>query len=115
MTTETEFAHILVPLDGSRLAEAVLPAVLAIATRFHSRVTLLHVLERRPPATIHGDRHLMQAPEAAAYLGDVAARLRQEGIEVNAHVHDAPEGDLPRSLVEHAEEFAPDLIVLCAH
>ena len=35
--------HILVPLDSSRLAECVLPHVLAIAPVMNARVTLTHV------------------------------------------------------------------------
>jgi len=38
--------HILVPLDGSPLAECVLPHAVAIARAFESQVTLLRVLER---------------------------------------------------------------------
>ena len=48
---------ILVPLDGSRLAEAVLPAVSRIAQTCGSTVTLLHIIERGAPKEIHGERH----------------------------------------------------------
>ncbi|HLV81659.1 MAG TPA: universal stress protein, partial [Chthonomonadaceae bacterium] len=109
------FSRLLVPLDGSRLAEAVLPAIEALATHFGSEVILIHVLEERAPATVHGDRHLMDAGEADQYLQAVAARLRAAGIPVETHVHEALEGDVARSVVEHTEEFIPDLIVLCAH
>jgi nucleotide-binding universal stress UspA family protein len=37
--------HILVPLDGSTLAECVLPHVAAIAPVTNARITLLHVLQ----------------------------------------------------------------------
>jgi nucleotide-binding universal stress UspA family protein len=37
--------HILVPLDGSTLAECVLPHIMAIAPVTNARVTLLHVLQ----------------------------------------------------------------------
>ncbi|MBP1776862.1 MAG: hypothetical protein H6Q86_2872, partial [candidate division NC10 bacterium] len=37
--------HVLVPLDGSGLAEAALPAAAATAAAFGARVTLFHVLE----------------------------------------------------------------------
>ena len=37
--------HILVPLDGSTLAECVLPHVIAIAPVTNARVTLLHVMQ----------------------------------------------------------------------
>ena len=39
------FKHILIPLDGSRLAETVLPAGVHLATMLGSMVTLLHVIE----------------------------------------------------------------------
>ena len=39
-------AHVLVPLDGSQLAECVLPHVVALATPFKAKVSLLQVLER---------------------------------------------------------------------
>ncbi|HZT43395.1 MAG TPA: universal stress protein [Chthonomonadaceae bacterium] len=109
------FTRLLVPLDGSRLAEAVLPATETLAAHFSSQVILIHVLEERAPATVHGDRHLMDAGEADQYLQTIAARLRAGGIPVETHVHEALEGDVARSVVEHTEEFAPDLVVLCAH
>ena len=40
------FETILVPLDGSQLADCVLPHVVAIARSFDSEVTLLRVLEK---------------------------------------------------------------------
>jgi len=38
--------HILVPLDGSQLAECVLPHAVALARTFGARVTLLQAVER---------------------------------------------------------------------
>ncbi len=115
MNSGPAIERMLVPLDGSGLAEAVLPATEALASRFSAQVILVHVLEKRPPATVHGDRHLMDADEASAYLDSIASRLRMSGLEVETHVHAAPEGDLAGSVVEHSEEFSPDLVVLCAH
>ena len=112
---ERAYKRLLVPLDGSKLAEAVLPAVAAIARRAASEVTLMHVLEERAPTTIHGEKHLLDASEASAYVEEVAGRLRAEGVDVRFHVHEAREGDVARSIVEHTEEFAPDVVVLCAH
>lgn len=43
------FKHILIPLDGSLLAEAVLPAGAYLAGVCGSAVTLLHVIERDAP------------------------------------------------------------------
>src|SRR6185437_14384753 len=85
------------------------------AERFGTRVVLIHVLEARDPATVHGERHLMDAAGAEQYLASIAERLRARGITVETHVHAAPEGDLARSVVQHAKEFQPDLVVMCAH
>lgn len=110
-----EIGHLLVPLDGSRLAEASLPLALSVAAQVGARVTLLHVLERRAPATIHGDRHLAIAPEAEAYLHGVASRFADAGVPVETHVHPNPEGDVAASIAAHAAELGADVIVLCTH
>lgn len=108
-------AQLLVPLDGSRLAEAVLPAVQALAGRLPCRVTLLHILEQDAPPTVHGERHLQEEGESRSYLADLAVDLVAAGVTVDLHVHEAREGDVPQSVVEHAAEGAVDLVVLCTH
>ncbi len=66
------FKHILVPLDGSKLAEAALPAAVSLAQTFKAPVTLLHIIEQDAPEEIHRDRHLTEAREAEAYLAEIA-------------------------------------------
>lgn len=109
------FRSLLVPLDGSRLAEEVLPAARAIGLRTGATVTLLHVLERGAPATVHGERHLRSKPDAEAYLAQIAQRIAADGLTVVCHVHENPEQDVARSLAEHADELGSDLIVLASH
>lgn len=116
--TPPRIRSLLVPLDGSTLAEAAIPIALALAVRLRAGITLLHVLEHDAPAEVHGDPHLRRADAAAAYLEAIAARLRDEagpGVPVDPHVHDNPEHDVARSIIQHAEEFANDLIVLANH
>jgi nucleotide-binding universal stress UspA family protein len=108
------YACILVPLDGSRLAECVLPAVERLAGG-DTCVVLLHVLERSAPAEVHGERHLRAEAEALDYLRGVAARLEEKGVRSEFHFHDAPEGDVARSIAAHAEEKRADLIALSTH
>jgi nucleotide-binding universal stress UspA family protein len=107
--------RILAPLDGSAMAEAALPAITYFASRSGATVVLLHVLEQRAPATRHGDRHLTAAAEADRYLAALAERLRADGLTVETHVHDSPQGNLARSLADHADELQADLIALCSH
>jgi nucleotide-binding universal stress UspA family protein len=106
---------ILVPLDGSQLAEAALPMAASVAQRLHTRVFLLHVLERDAPATVHGEAHLTLASDAKRYLENQATRLRREGIEVQVDLHERPVGDVAVALDEHAHELDAHLIAMCAH
>jgi nucleotide-binding universal stress UspA family protein len=110
------FKHILVPLDGSNLAEAALPAARSLAEIFHAQVTLLHVIEMDAPEEIHHDRHLTEANEAKAYLAETAKRAFPASSKVDLHVHTSPVADVACSIVEHtSSEIQPDLIVLCSH
>jgi nucleotide-binding universal stress UspA family protein len=109
------FAHLLVPLDGSGLAETVLPYVRLIAHANGTRVTLLHLIERNAPTSVHGARHLRTVAEAESYLNDLAASLRRDGITVETHVDTNEGGDTAGRIVDHAAEMQIDLVVLCAH
>jgi nucleotide-binding universal stress UspA family protein len=109
------FHRLLVPLDGSRLAESVLPIAERLGEQASAAVILLHVLERGAPSAIHGERHLQKREEAQVYLAEVAARLENRGIAVETHAHEVPEGDVPRSIADHAVEENADLILLCTH
>jgi nucleotide-binding universal stress UspA family protein len=109
------FHHILVPLDGSRLAEVVLPAALPFAAHIGARVTLLHVLERGAPQMVHGEPHLTDARAAEEYLRLTAARHAIEGLAVDVHVHAVKEDDVARGIVEHTRELDADLTALTPH
>ncbi len=109
------FKRLLIPLDGSPLAEAVLPPALFVAECFRATIILFHAIEQAPPATVHGQRHLMEATEARAYLAQVAARIARPGISIEQDVHPAREADVARSIIEHVAELNADLVFLCAH
>jgi len=109
------FTSLLVPLDGSKLAETVLPVVRNLAERLHSAVKLIHVIEKRPPSTIHGETHLQDVGGAESYLASVADLLSGWGLRVSTHVHTAPQEDIPRCIADHAVELDQDLIVICTH
>ncbi|MGI8914162.1 MAG: universal stress protein [Chloroflexota bacterium] len=109
------FTRVLVPLDGSQLAEAALPVAIRLAQAFGARLLLLHVIERKAPATIHGERHLTDVAAAEAYLQRLVETLAQQQIVAEVHVHSVPLGDVARSIADHAEEERADLILLCTH
>lgn len=110
------FKNILVPLDGSRLAESALPPAFSLAETLNAPVTLLHVIEKDAPNQIHNDRHLTRSDEATAYLQKLAEQAAGKNIAVTTHVHSAEVADVAASITEHVrEDFKPDLIVMCAH
>ena len=109
------FKHILVPLDGSGMAEAALPAAVFFAAKFKAVVTLFHVVERNAPREIHGQPHLKDAGEAADYLKAVAQRAFPAGARVDFHVHTTEVDNVAESIVAHADELHHDMIVMCSH
>lgn len=109
------FKNILVPLDGSHLAEAGLPAAASLAEKLNAPVTLLHVIEQNAPEAVHNERHLTRPEEAEAYLQDLVKQSFPAGVKANWHVHSAGVKDVTASIVEHIGEFSPGLIIMCAH
>jgi nucleotide-binding universal stress UspA family protein len=111
----SELKHFLVPLDGSRMAEAALPVAVGLARPLDATITLLHVQERDAPRTIHGEPHLQEPPAAEAYLTTVAETWRPEWSKIDWHVHPNEQHDVAKSISEHAREMGADVVVLTTH
>ena len=110
------YKHLLVPLDGSHLAEAALPLTAYLAQKLNATVTLLHVIEHHAPEEVHHDRHLTDSASACIYLDEAAQRAFPPTVHVERHVHDTAVNNVARSLVEHTGELVtPDLIIMCTH
>lgn len=109
------FTRLLVPLDGSRLAEAALPAAAYLARMFGARVTLLHIIERGAPPRIQSERPLANALEAHAYLAEVSGRAFLQKIPVARRVLTCEAGEVARTMARQAREAATDLCVICTH
>jgi len=112
------FEKILVPLDGSPLAQGILPYVTLLARGFRSRVTLFHAaetpLDRQAPEQKSYVNETMERirPLAENYLEGVAPELRREGLEVDTKV---VEGKATEQIVEFAEQQNVDLIAMSTH
>lgn len=109
------FKRLIIPLDGSRLAEAILPTAAHLAHKLGASVTLVHVIERNAPKQVHGETHLSDPAEAEAYLQDIRKRCFPPEVPVEMHVHTTAIDDVARSIVEHAHEFESDLVTMCTH
>lgn len=116
MEGDTMFRHILVPLDGSRLAESALDTAGWLAGKLGAQLTLIHLIEKNAPSKVHrSERHLVTREEATVYLDEVSRSPGLAGLSVTTHVHEVEVSDVARSIFEHSAELAPDLIVMCAH
>ena len=109
------FKRLIIPLDGSRLSEAVLPTAIYLAQKLGAAITLVHVIERNAPTQIHGEPHLSKPVEAEAYIAEVQRRIIPSGIPVEGHVHTGAIADVARSIADHAREFESDLVMMCTH
>src|SRR5579872_2827166 len=94
--------RLLVPLDGSHLAEVVIPIAETLGRRLKMTVVLLHLVEKGAPAEIHGERHLRNVQDAETYLSGVTSRLIAVGCSVEMHVHEVEVGDVAEGIAAHA-------------
>jgi len=110
------FRHILIPLDGSGLAECAVSCAVAFARAFGSRVTLLRVLEKDQNAEclqpIDPLEWNMYKREANTYLSELGARFEAEGIGADCMVK---EGHPAQRIIEAIQENDIDLMVLSSH
>jgi nucleotide-binding universal stress UspA family protein len=110
------FTYILVPLDGSPLAEGVLPHVIAIAKAFNSQVTLLRVLEQTatdfPPSLVDPLDWQIKKASAEAYLDKLATKLQDSGLDIQKELL---EGPVAQSILSYAHDNNFDLILLSSH
>jgi nucleotide-binding universal stress UspA family protein len=109
------YGRLLIPLDGSRLAESILPVAVCLAKSFKAAVTLIHVIEKNAPQEIHGDRHLHDVAAAEEYLGRIAEQWFTGVAPVEIHVHGEEVADVAASILQHVHETSSDLTLMCTH
>lgn len=107
----------LVPLDGSPVAEAIIPFVARIAQPLGLEVALLRAVPRIPPQVTEGRRVIVDNTErlnqeAEAYLRTIADRLAATGLCVLTSVR---VGDAATEIVAGARECEADLIAMTTH
>jgi nucleotide-binding universal stress UspA family protein len=114
------YSTILVPLDGSKRAERILPYVEELAHKFGSKLVLLQVIE--PSVVLAGpydmghyyDVNQIEAltEEAKAYLAGQQRRLAQSGISAEFVIDNGP---IVTAVLEEAVRKNVDLIAMASH
>lgn len=109
------YKRILVPQDGSALAEEALPHALEIGRCMNSRIWLLQVILAYPSGAdvFYTAETLKQAEETALrYLDDAAARLNYDRRSITVQVLVGP---VAENIIDFANETDIDLIVMSTH
>lgn len=111
--------RILVPLDGSTVAEQVLPSAVSVAQAFGAEMILFQVPIAYVSGSLMGEWYLpfRGVPETAeqdaqAYLDRVAGRLKGQGVNVSTAMRI---GAVAESIIGYAEANRIDLIAMCTH
>jgi nucleotide-binding universal stress UspA family protein len=107
--TRLQLARVLVPLDGSTLAEAILPAVERLARDHEAEVILLEVLEGQGTR----EAELDAERQVGGYLERMVDSLRRRGLRrVRASVW---YGDADQAIANAATRERADLIAMSTH
>ena len=112
------YKRAVVSLDGSPVAEAIIPFILEIARPLDMEVMLVRVNRPVPPDVIEGSRHvIVEDPEtsridAEEYLAPVAIELRKQGVRVRTQVR---RGQPAEEIVAAARDTGADLIAMTTH
>jgi len=114
------YNKILVPLDGSKRAEAVLPHAEEMANRYGAEIIFLRVEELYVMlewdeivdlAKCH-EKFDTRKKASESYLTQLKAEFRDKGINIETHVVYGP---VVKSIITAAEEMDVDIIVMASH
>lgn len=116
--------RLIVPLDGSPLAEHVLPFATELAARSGATLVLLHVVEpyvALTPATLGWEHLSLQLDDAATeahqeraadYLHAVVERIARPGLTVETVLRTGPIAD---AILQFAADTDGDLVAMATH
>jgi len=113
-------SKVLVPLDGSELAEQALPCAVMLARGLPAELVLLRAVSLPPDvrefldnaALKSGERLEQLQAEAGEYLRQVARRLEQDGLRVHRVILDRPAAE---AIVDYAGQVDIQQIVMATH
>jgi len=111
---------IMVPLDGSERAEAILPHADDLARCYQAKVILLQVVEPEPlivgPDVVYpvvNQEMVAERTKAAeVYLAKRRAEFEERGIQVETYVAHGP---VVEEIINRAERSKVDLIAMASH
>jgi nucleotide-binding universal stress UspA family protein len=113
------YERVLVPLDGSEVAEAILPFAEQVAGPLDAEVVLLRVIEPLSPTelvasagVVAPDTFMLRDMDAKQYLSEVQRRLSKKGLRVRTQVANGPPA---KEILVAAQAISADLIAMVTH
>lgn len=113
------YKTILVPLDGSKRAEAILPHVENMALQYGAKIIFLQVLQPlvNYQAGTVTDHHFQAAydhhnREAESYLATWVDEFRKKGLTAEKYIDRGP---IVEKIITFAENMKIDLIAIASH
>ena len=112
------YKRVLIPVDGSDTAEAILPFILEIAGPLDIDVVVLRVVQPVPPVVLEATSLVDVAAEearyeeAVSYVAGLAAEVRAKGLRVTRLVR---RGEPVAQILDAAREVGADLIAMTTH
>jgi nucleotide-binding universal stress UspA family protein len=118
---EAMLKSIMVPLDGSALAESVLPTVIDVAKNLDLEVILCRAYELAASAYYGSEDYLPKyddmlrelKAEVEGYLAKMVAAVQAEGVSKVSSV--ALEGDSAEEIIRFARSQPHALVAMCTH
>lgn len=112
-----EFRNIVVPLDGSQLAEQILTRVVPLALAEDADITLLHVLAPEKPIEVNEAQRSpwweKKVASARTYLMHRAAKIRVQGVPARVDVVIGE--SVADAIADYARRERADLIAIATH
>ncbi|MCI0398905.1 MAG: universal stress protein [Chloroflexi bacterium] len=114
------YKTILVPLDGSKRAEAILPHVEELAARYQAEIVLLQVVDPvfvfsqpyDPFPELNMEEAERRVGEVEAYLAGRRGQLADKGVAARCVVEYGP---VVQAILDVAERENADLIAMVSH
>ena len=108
------FRTLLVPLDGSELAEQALPYAVRLAEGHRGRVVLVRAVMAPPPARLDGadweELQLEAVNEASDYLSGLAQRIERVPVDTAVRY-----GRPVETILEAVKLYAADAVIMATH
>lgn len=110
------FNRILLPLDGSKLAERAIPHAALFARCFGAKITLLHILDPEQHVdsfqSIEPLNWQLVKAESDLYLQSIAAKLREQQLDVDTIIR---EGKTAENIIDFAHVENIELVIISTH